>query len=390
MPSLSLWPGSISSRWLLLETRHGGGKPPTYTEEDRQRILQEFERTPDRERDGTATWSLSLLREALRKAPDGLPEVSTYTIWAVLREAGYTWQRDRSWCKTGEALRKRKAGAVRVTDPDSEAKKAHRRGLHARPGPGLAVWCEDEAGPFQTIPYAGSSWQMETKARPLDHEYLRNGTAKLMTLFYPATGEVRARGTRSSTNDVLHGWLKAELSAMVERLPEPEGDLSEEENLEEENRAQWERWQKGLTRRITLPRALPRLCMLLVLDNLAGHRTPSLVLWLFARGIMPLYTPLGGSWLNVAESIQRILKRRGLEGPHPQAPEQIIEWLEATARGWNADPTPFEWGGRRAARRRRSRTRRHALGGSYAFTRRSTRRSQTVLEQWQQAIQTTH
>jgi transposase len=37
-------------------------------------------------------------------------------------------------------------------------------------------------------------------------------------------------------------------------------------------------------------------------------------LWLCAHGIMPLYTPLGGSWLNMAESIQRILKRRALEG----------------------------------------------------------------------------
>lgn len=66
----------------------------------------------------------------------------------------------------------------------------------------LAVWCEDEAGPFQTIPYAGSSWQMQTKAHRQDHEYVRNGTAKLMTLFRPATGEVRVRGTRSCTNKV--------------------------------------------------------------------------------------------------------------------------------------------------------------------------------------------
>jgi hypothetical protein len=34
---------------------------------------------------------------------------------------------------------------------------------------------------------------------------------------------------------------------------------------------------------------------------------------------MPLYTPLGGSWLNMAESIQRILKRRTLDGQHPQS-----------------------------------------------------------------------
>ena len=42
-------------------------------------------------------------------------------------------------------------------------------------------------------------------------------------------------------------------------------------------------------------------------DNLAGHHTPAMVIWLFQHGIMPQYTPLGGSWLNMAESIQRIL-----------------------------------------------------------------------------------
>jgi hypothetical protein len=110
--------------------------------------------------------------------------------------------------------------------------------------------------------------------------------------------------------------------------------------------------------------------MLLVLDNLAGHKTPALVLWLFAHGIMPLYTPVGGSWLNMAESIQRVLKRRALGGQQPTSPEEIIAWFEAVARHWNTEPTPFEWGGKRAARRKRQRERRHRLGGSGAQTRR--------------------
>ena len=64
--------------------------------------------------------------------------------------------------------------------------------------------------------------------------------------------------------------------------------------------------------------------MLLIWDNLIGHKTPELVVWLFRHGIMPLYTPLSGSWLNMAESIQRILKRRALSGQHPETPEEII------------------------------------------------------------------
>jgi len=103
---------------------HGGGPPPTYSPAERTRILAEARRTPDRERDGTATWSLMTLRRALRTAPDGLPKLSTGTIRAVLLDAGWTWQRSRSWCETGTAQRKRKHGIVTVVDPDGEAKKS--------------------------------------------------------------------------------------------------------------------------------------------------------------------------------------------------------------------------------------------------------------------------
>lgn len=39
--------------------------------------------------DGTASWSLMTLRRALRRAPDGLPAVITYTIGQVLHGSGY-------------------------------------------------------------------------------------------------------------------------------------------------------------------------------------------------------------------------------------------------------------------------------------------------------------
>ncbi len=114
--------------------------------------------------------------------------------------------------------------------------------------------------------------------------------------------------------------------------------------------------------------------MLLVLDNLAGHKTPAFVLWLFAHGVMPLYTPVSGSWRNMAESIQRVLKRRALDGAHPANPGEIIARFESVAKHGNAAPTPFVWGGKRAARRQRERDRRHAVGGSGARTRQPIRR----------------
>jgi DDE superfamily endonuclease len=235
---------------------------------------------------------------------------------------------------------------------------------------GLEVWCEDEAGPFQAIPHPGSSWRPEGDPARQPHEYVRGGTAKVLTLFRPADGHVRVEGTTTCPNAVLHPWLKRELAdilAELSALP-PTADAS---------RAAWERWQAGLSVRITLPAELPPLRVLLVLDNLAGHKTPELVLWLFAHGVMPLFTPLGGSWLNMAESIQRVLKRRALNGEHPAEPDEIIARFEAVAGHWNAAPTPFEWGGKRAARRKRQRERRHRVGGSGAHTRQPVARRRT-------------
>ena len=249
---------------------------------------------------------------------------------------------------------------------------------------GLSVWTQDEAGPFQTIPCGGSSWQESNLPLQQSHEYLRDGTAKLLTLFHPSSGQVRATGVTSCPNTVLHGWLKAELTVVLASLP-PRRKLKAEVNRE-----LWKSWQAGLRWPITLAAELPPLRMLLVLDNLKGHKTPEFVLWMFAHGIMPLYTPIAGSWLNMCESVQRIIKRRALECQHPQTTEEIIHLLEATVRGWNRAPTAFEWGGARAARRARSRQRRHALGGSGACVRGPLRRRQTITQQRRQACQTTH
>lgn len=183
-----------------------------------------------------------------------------------------------------------------------------------------------------------------------------------MTLFEPATGTVDVQPAASVTNTVLHTWLQAQLERRLATLS-PAMAVSDPAA----NRAQWAAWQEGLQIRFTLPAELPQLRALLVWDNLAGHKTAEMVLWLCAQGIMPLYTPLGGSWLNMAESMQRILKRRALDGQYPESGEQMGRWLEAVALHWNQQPTPFVWGGARQQRRERRRQRQlHRLGGSGA------------------------
>lgn len=106
-----------------LDMRHGGGPSIVYGREERSKILEAIQKQPERQTDGTATWSLTTLQRSLRAGESDLAHVSTYTLHKVLKESGWSWQKNRSWCETGKVVRKRKAGVVTVVDPDAEAKK---------------------------------------------------------------------------------------------------------------------------------------------------------------------------------------------------------------------------------------------------------------------------
>ena len=99
----------------------GRGRRPTYDAAARAQIVATAQRAPDRKVDGTATWSLLTLERTVRR--EGLPQVGATTIRRVLHDAGSSFQRTRTWCPTGTAQRKRKAGVVQVTDPQTEEKR---------------------------------------------------------------------------------------------------------------------------------------------------------------------------------------------------------------------------------------------------------------------------
>jgi hypothetical protein len=164
---------------------------------------------------------------------------------------------------------------------------------------------------------------------------------------------------------VLHPWLKGELEAILAAYPPPPAAPPPGRR--------WADWD-AFAATWGLDGRRPPLRVLLIWDNLAGHLSVGLDRWLLDHGVLPLYMPLAGSWLNLAESVQRIIVRRALDGHHPATAQQLMAWLAEMARGWNADPTPFEWGGKRAARRQRAQARRHALGGSGGYARRPIRR----------------
>ncbi|MGI8912352.1 MAG: transposase [Chloroflexota bacterium] len=262
--------------------------------------------------------------------------------------------------------------------PDRAKKGLIEQAYREAEGAGLALFCQDEAGPYQAIPQPGVSWQPETKPACQPHEYIRGGTAKLLTLFRPATGALRSSlhenppaagfaqrtAVTSGTNAVLHPWLQAELTQVLAGLP-----AVETAEAERPAAARWATWlgHPPIT-------SLPPLRAILVWDNLAGHRSWQIVHWLFQHGVIPLYTPLSGSWLNMAESLQRIVcGPRGhpaLAGQHPQSQEELITWLDDAVAGWNAAPTPFAWGDKRQERRADARraavAHNRRLGGSGA------------------------
>ncbi len=334
----------------------GRGRHPTYDTRARAQIVAVAQQQPRRREDHTATWSLTTLQRRARG--DGLARIGRSTIRRVLQAAGSSYQRTRTWRPTGTALRKRKEGWVQVTDPAAEEKRSLiDQAYRLAEAAGIPVWRQDEAGPYQAIPQPGACWSPRGRPQRQPHEYVRGGTAKMLTLFRPATGEARATGVTAAPNAVLHPWLRKELTQIIRGLPEP--GAQDGSALAPFIPYWWERRQE-----LAAVYHDPPLRLILIWDNLAGHKSAEMVRWLCHQGILPLYTPLSGAWLNRAASVQRIIARRALDGQHPESAAEIMAWLDDAVAGWNEEPPPFVWDGKRRERRRRARQRR--LGGSAA------------------------
>ena len=124
-------------------------------------------------------------------------------------------------------------------------------------------------------------------------------------------------GCRSNCNGNSINWTRSHLRCACPCQKIIRGSLT------------WQHWYWSYER----PKPAPALRLILIWDNLKGHLSYSMVRWLLQRGILPLYTPLSGSWLNMAESLQRIIVRRALAGQHPQSAKPSHRLVGAN-RGW--------------------------------------------------------
>lgn len=201
---------------------------------------------------------------------------------------------------------------------------------------GIPLWCQGEAGPYQAIPHPGAGWFPWGDPGRQPHEYVRGGTAKLLTLFRPATGEVRATGVTQAPNAVLHPWLQAELTAILHTLPEASPPVEAAPFIPD----WWQRRPQGAGGDDD-----PPLQLILIWDNLAGHKSVAMVRWLCAHGILPLYTPLSGSWLNLPRGHPQshcngLLSAARWRGSIPRRPQR-------SSAGWRR-----RWRGGTRSRRR--------------------------------------
>ena len=113
--------------------------------------------------------------------------------------------------------------------------------------------------PFPSLEKTGT-WMASRRCSPTS--IVRGGTAKLLTLFRPATGAVRAKGVLSTPNGVLHPWLQDQLQAIL--MPLEKNPLKVSVPLPEDHPLvlTWQHWWWSYER----PKPAPVLRLILVWD----------------------------------------------------------------------------------------------------------------------------
>jgi transposase len=134
-----------------LYPRYWGGRPPTFTLPQRQQIKKVALSRPQDHDLPFSTWSLHKLADFL-VAEGVVEDISHEGLRALLREAGVSFQRLKTWKQS--------------RDPRYEAKKnrvLHLYGLmdgtcDVEPGDPDVIICVDEFGPLNLQPHPGRQW----------------------------------------------------------------------------------------------------------------------------------------------------------------------------------------------------------------------------------------
>ncbi|HSV32237.1 MAG TPA: IS630 family transposase [Atribacteraceae bacterium] len=149
------------------------GKPPTYGDECRKKVLATLQLPPPA---GQAVWDAPAISKKIN--------ASTDAVWRILRKEGICLKRQRSWCVS--------------TDPEFTAKAADIVGLYLNPPEKALVLCVDEKPGIQALERAAGYIETDNgkTARGYKSTYKRHGTLNLFAALQVATGFVHTQTTK--------------------------------------------------------------------------------------------------------------------------------------------------------------------------------------------------
>jgi transposase len=280
LPAVRKWRGRFGSSGLAgLRDLPRPGKPRTYKEDFRLRVLQCLELPPPK---GQAAWDGPAVARHLG--------ASGHAVWRVLRREGICLSRQRSWCVS--------------TDPEFAAKAADIIGLYLNPPLNALVISVDEKPSIQAL--SRPSGYVETSSgkivRGFKSTYKRNGTLTLFAALEVATGHVIGRTTESKKREDFRAFMDSVLA-----------ELPADKEVH------------------------------VVLDNLNTHKKNDDWLAKFDGRVRFHFTPTSASWLNQVEIWFGMLSRKALRAASFPDKEKLREAIEAFIARTNENPRPFKW-----------------------------------------------
>jgi transposase len=192
----------------------------------------------------------------------------------------------------------------RSNDPEFAAKLRDIVGLYMDPPLHAIVLSMDEKSQIQALDRSQPGLPLKPgKCGTLTHDYKRNGTTTLFAALNVLDGTVFGRCMQRHRHQEFLRFLNA------------------------------------LEREIPAGKIIH-----VVLDNVATHKTPEVIRWLFRHPRWVFhFTPTAGSWLNAVETFFSALTRRRLRRGVFCSIAQLQAAINRYLEDHNDDPKPFVW-----------------------------------------------
>ena len=263
-----------------LAPKYAGGRPPTFTLPQRQRIKKIALARPTDHDLPFSTWSLSKLAEFL-VAEGVVDDISHEGLRVLLREEGVSFQVIKTWKQSNDPLFEDKKNRIlelyAIADGTTEAGE----------GDPTVMICVDEFGPLNLQPHPGKQWapkaagKGDTEAprrRRMRATYNRpHGVRHMMGAYDLATDRLYGHVVTTKDRTAFIRFLK-----YVRKLHPPEVRIG------------------------------------IVLDNFSPHlstkKDQRVGEWAVANNVELAYTPTYSSWLNRIEAQFQALRYFSLDG----------------------------------------------------------------------------